>query len=179
MVIYLGHRLPGASSDQPGNGAGHSMVPLFGLAPGGVYLASRSPGCWCALTAPLHPYPQQKSEAGSRKSEHFHDPTSDLRHPTSVQAVSISVALALGSPPLGVTQHPALWSPDFPPVAPAGRDRRSGTLLQIPSKISNKWQGVQGTEMFFGCRSGEGGAWLWLNLQDRGLPQAARSCWKV
>jgi len=62
VVIYLGHRLPGASSDQPGNGAGHSMVPLFGLAPGGVYLASRSPGCWCALTAPLHPYPALNSE---------------------------------------------------------------------------------------------------------------------
>ena len=30
---------------------------LFGLAPGGVCLADRSPGRWCALTAPLHPYP--------------------------------------------------------------------------------------------------------------------------
>ncbi len=27
-----------------------------------------------------------------------------------------SVALSLGSPPLGVTQHPALWSSDFPPA---------------------------------------------------------------
>ena len=27
-----------------------------------------------------------------------------------------SVALSLGSPPLGITQHPALWSSDFPPV---------------------------------------------------------------
>ena len=27
----------------------------FDLAPGGVYRAARSPGRWCALTAPLHP----------------------------------------------------------------------------------------------------------------------------
>jgi len=31
-----------------------------------------------------------------------------------------SVALSLGSPPLGVTQHPALWSSDFPQVRPFG-----------------------------------------------------------
>jgi len=30
------------------------------------------------------------------------------------RAVLISVALSLGLPLLGVTQHPALWSPDFP-----------------------------------------------------------------
>jgi len=29
----------------------------------------------------------------------------------------VSVALSLGLPPLGVTQHPALWSSDFPPAA--------------------------------------------------------------
>ncbi len=29
---------------------------LFGLAPRGVYRASLSPDCWCALTAPFHPY---------------------------------------------------------------------------------------------------------------------------
>ena len=29
-----------------------------------------------------------------------------------------SVALSLGSPPLDVIQHPALWSPDFPPFTP-------------------------------------------------------------
>jgi hypothetical protein len=33
-----------------------------------------------------------------------------------------SVALSLGSPPLDVIQHPALWSPDFPPFA---RKRRA------------------------------------------------------
>ncbi len=29
----------------------------------------------------------------------------------------VSEALSLGLPPLGVTQHPALWSSDFPPAA--------------------------------------------------------------
>ncbi len=29
-----------------------------------------------------------------------------------------SVALSLGLPPLAVSQHPALWSPDFPQLAP-------------------------------------------------------------
>src|SRR5262249_12918584 len=47
------------SSGLPGdrNGPGRSC-PLLGLAPGGVCRASRSPGCWCALTlraeAPHH-----------------------------------------------------------------------------------------------------------------------------
>ncbi len=48
------------SSDQatyPGFMTGRtSPHPLFGLAPGGVYRADRSPGRWCALTAPFHPY---------------------------------------------------------------------------------------------------------------------------
>ncbi len=29
----------------------------------------------------------------------------------------LSVALSLGSPPVPVKDHPALWSPDFPPSA--------------------------------------------------------------
>ena len=63
---------------------------LLGLAPDGVYQASQSPDYWCALTAPLHPY---------------------LRI-----GGLFSVALSLRSPSLAVSQHPALWSPDFPQV---------------------------------------------------------------
>src|SRR5262245_25641507 len=50
-VIYLAPRLPAGSSGLPGDrdGPGRSC-PLLGLAPGGVCRASRSPGCWCALT---------------------------------------------------------------------------------------------------------------------------------
>ena len=56
-AIYLGCQLPGTSSDlYPRDSAGNFISLLFSLASGGVCLASRSPGCWCALTAPLHPY---------------------------------------------------------------------------------------------------------------------------
>ena len=71
--------------------------PLHGLAPGEVYPAGRSPGRWWALTPPLHPY------RGSRRS--------------------VSVALSVGLPRLGVTQHPALWSSDFPRAGLSARDR--------------------------------------------------------
>lgn len=68
-------------------------VPLFGLAPGGVYLDRRMlPSTRCALTAPFHPYrPCEQSLGGS-----------------------LSAALSMGSRPPGVTRHSTLWSPDFP-----------------------------------------------------------------
>ena len=60
-VIYLGRLLPDASS-------GHAEMPCIpartgkrptivppALLPTGVYRASTSRCCWCALTAPLHP----------------------------------------------------------------------------------------------------------------------------
>ena len=75
----------------PGIG-GPPHLPLCDLAPGGVYRAGRSPDRWCALTAPLHPYPRR--------------------------GWYVSVALSSGSPPLGITQHPALRSPDFPRASP-------------------------------------------------------------
>ena len=55
------------------------------------------PGRWCALTAPFHPY-----LCGAA--------------PETGPAIGglFSVALSCGSPRLGVTQHPALWSPDVP-----------------------------------------------------------------
>ena len=93
MIIYLGRLLPDASSNLPGDETGRSIVPLFGLAPGGVYLADQSPDRWCALTAPFHPYP-------------------------ALAGRFISVALSLKLPSLGVTQHPALWSSDFPQIHP-------------------------------------------------------------
>ena len=39
-TIHLGCTSPCTSSDLPGNDAGHAHVPLFGLAPGGVYPAT-------------------------------------------------------------------------------------------------------------------------------------------
>ncbi len=69
---------------------------LFGLAPGGVCQAGMSPCRWCALTAPFHPYPRSLA---------------------AIVGGVFSVALSVRSPSLGVTQHPALRSPDFPPVS--------------------------------------------------------------
>src|SRR2546425_8724196 len=41
----------------PRTGRASRIVLLFGLAPGGVYRASRSPGCWWALTRTISPSP--------------------------------------------------------------------------------------------------------------------------
>ena len=43
-----------------------------------------------------------------------------------------SVALSVGSPRLGVTQHPALWSPDFPQASgiPSARGHPANSFLQ-------------------------------------------------
>src|SRR3569832_3033131 len=52
----------------------------------------------------------------------------------------ISVALSVGSRPPGVTWHPALWSPDYPPY-PRGIQRLSGRLrAQYFSRVSALWR---------------------------------------
>lgn len=58
------------------------------------------PAARCALTAPFHPYliPLARAIGGL-----------------------LSVALVVGLRPPGVTWHPALWSPDFPPLRPSPR----------------------------------------------------------
>src|SRR5690606_38608876 len=53
--IPLGASSPIRSSNLPGDTAGHGIVSLFGLAPGGVCRAGLLPGSRCALTAPFHP----------------------------------------------------------------------------------------------------------------------------
>ena len=113
-AIYLGHRLPGASSDQPGKSAGRVILPLFGLAAGGVCQASLSPSFWCALAAPFHPY--RRLTAGGL----------------------FSVALSLRLPPLDVIQHPALCSSDFPPRRARRQTatRRGGRRVHSRAPIS-------------------------------------------
>lgn len=72
-VIYLAARLPERSSGLPRRQTGRAdPSPIFGLAPGGVCRASRSPGCWCALTlrltpAPFHPYRRRSAETERRR----------------------------------------------------------------------------------------------------------------
>ncbi len=98
MVIQLGRLLPNASCDLPeslwaGNPAKKKVLHtlLFGLAPGGVYQATMV----------------------------THDTGELLPHlftltPRHARGGMFSVALSLGSPPVAVSDHPALWSSDFP-----------------------------------------------------------------
>src|SRR4051794_16222892 len=81
-------------------GSGRAVLPLFDLAPDGVYRAIR--------VAP---------DAGALLPHRF-TLTCAADIPLQVGPVAIggllSVALSCGSPRLGVTQHPALRSPDVP-----------------------------------------------------------------
>jgi hypothetical protein len=94
-VIHLDPALPLGSSDLPAPTAGHSIGGLFGLAPGGVYHAT---DCYqpCGALLP-HPF----TLAGSLRC----------------LGGLLSAALSVGSHRPGVTWHPALRSPDFPPPA--------------------------------------------------------------
>jgi len=47
-----------------------------------------------------------------------------------LQGCLFSAALSLGSPPLDVIQHPALWSPDFPP--------NGKTIQRLPRQLRLK-----------------------------------------
>ena len=91
MAIPLGTTLPWPSSSQPGGGAGHPIASLFGLAPGGVYRAGLV------------------TQAAGALLPHRFTLTAPYR-----RGGLFSVALSLGSPPVAVSDHPALRSPDFP-----------------------------------------------------------------
>ena len=93
-VIPLGQPSLIASSDLPESSAGHAYGFLFGLAPGGVYLATNC----CQPCGALLP--------------HLFTLTG-----TEVLRRLFSVALSVGSRLPGVTWHSALRSPDFPPPA--------------------------------------------------------------
>src|ERR1700728_5118428 len=97
-VIHLGLPLPTASCGLPA-GIGRAalersrrepLVPLFDLAPGGVY---RAAAVTCGAGGLLH-----------RRFTLTPRPRGGL----------FSVALSRGSPRVGVTDQPALWSPDLP-----------------------------------------------------------------
>ncbi len=87
----------------------HASCFLFGLAPGGVYLAE-------PVTRP----------AGELLPHRF-TLTADGR---TIGGGLLSAALALALRPVGVTDHPVLRSPDFPPVATQTRDRRPSSPLR-------------------------------------------------
>ena len=94
-TIHLGPLSPATSSDLPESIAGRDLAFLLGLAPGGVYLAARVATCAVRSYRTLSPLPSYSAS----------------EQPGGL----LSVALSVGSRPPGVTWHPALWSPDFPP----------------------------------------------------------------
>jgi len=94
MIITLGRQLPAASSDLPGSSGGPpSNAPLCGLAPDGVCRASPVTRGTGELLPRLFTLTPRRARGGM-----------------------FSVALSLGSPPVAVSDHPALWSSDFPPA---------------------------------------------------------------
>ena len=128
-VIHLRRTSPRACSDLPGSGAGHASSPVGGVLPYlvllrvGFTLPPVLPPARCALTAPFHPYPASVLAMGV--------PLRGFMPRTSARARGglLSVALSVGSRPPGVTWHPALRSPDFPPPRNAKR-RLPGRLPQ-------------------------------------------------
>ena len=89
--------MPGASSDHhPGT---RDEQPLHRAAAASLYLVLLRAG---------FAWPAGHPAAGGLLPHHF-----TLTAPASGGV--LSVALSFGSPRLGVTQRPALWSPDFPP----------------------------------------------------------------
>ena len=113
-TIYLGPALPLASSAQPERGAGHTMALLFTFAPDGACQAAVLPRRWWSLTPPFQLFP--------------------LRAANRPQVgVFFSAALSVGLPRLAVSQHPALWSPDFP---------HGARLLACPAVVwpTSRWR---------------------------------------
>jgi len=89
-------------------------VPLFDLAPGGVYKASAVTGG----TGELLP--------------HLFTLTSSEHLGALVRGGILSVALSFPLPGLGVTQRFVLWSPDFPPPCPDGMGGGHSFYFGIP-----------------------------------------------
>ncbi len=127
MIIHLGPRSPVDSCNLPGGSNGQSFHPrgdiasLFGLAPGGVCRAGPVTRTAVSSYLAFSPLPEGRAVGGR--------PPVGVRPACRRSGGMFSVALSLGSPPLGVTQHPALWSSDFPPPGFNPR-RRSPCLLR-------------------------------------------------
>jgi hypothetical protein len=107
-AIHLGCKSPCSSSNLPRNRAGHAYIPLFDLAPSGVYRAAPVTSCAVRSYRTFSPLPSPfcKKLGGI-----------------------FSVALSVGLHLPGVTWHPAQWSPDFPPFYLAIKQRLLSRLF--------------------------------------------------
>lgn len=96
-AIHLGLPLPAGSCGLPAGLGGQPSitcagtgVPFWPCSGRGLPSHPGHPGCWWSLTPPFHPY-LGRGQGGL-----------------------LSVALSRESPRVAVSNHPALWSPDFP-----------------------------------------------------------------
>lgn len=91
MVIHLGSMLPLTSSGYPGTRRAHLLMsPILPCSRWGLPSSISRLMDWCAFTTPFHLYN------------------------VIIRCSLLSVALSITLPLLGITQHPALRSPDFP-----------------------------------------------------------------
>ena len=117
-----GYGLPNTSCDQPGSLDGPpSKASLFGLAPGGVYQASPVTQGTGALLPHLFTLTLQ-----------------DGAKPIS-QGGMFSVALSFALPRLRVTEHPALWSSDFPPALTTMSKTRAIVWPTLTYLLPTQW----------------------------------------
>ncbi len=110
MIIHLGSMLPLTSSGYPGTRRAHlSMSPILPCSRWGLPSSISHLMDWCAFTAPFHLY--------------------NVLARCSLLSVALSIALPL----LGITQHPAPWSPDFPhPLLGTRPSTQLKHFLRIP-----------------------------------------------
>lgn len=121
MIIPLGRPLPGGSSHPPARSGGRPVRhkaasrAYMMLLRMGFGLPRLSPAARWALTPPFHPCPGRPSPARA---------VCFLCHcPSPSAAVWETHKHALSR--LAVSQHPARWSPDFPPGCPGDHPTRS------------------------------------------------------
>ena len=96
-------------------GPRHSL-PIWSCSRWGLPCHNLLPVARCALTAPFHPY---------------------LPTPIGGAGGIFSAALSVGSRPPGITWHPALWSPDFPPFRLTAKARLPGRLPRLLSSTAH------------------------------------------
>jgi len=127
MIIYLGLLSPTSSSDLTRRRKGPFLpkqssgcLSIWSCSRWGLHSQLVTQPLVSSYLAfpPLHPREQR---TGSRE-QNYDSPSKECPNLITVFCFLssgmryISVALALELPPPGVTRHPALWSPDFPPM---------------------------------------------------------------
>ena len=126
-IIYLRLRLLEVSSSLPGSANGTDrpvpetpkrpeLLPAWPCSRWGLPSQIGYPTCWCALTAPFHPYlGRPKTSPRPVRKQH--------------SGGLLSAALARSFRTVGVTHHRILWSPDFP------RQSRNSDAIAWPTSV--------------------------------------------